>query len=115
MVPHPLKLLLTGYGVALALAIGMLWAGLGWVAAALGFWLAGPLLVVAIGATPRLNRRFIRRIDALAEEAEAARWRADLEAEAATRDLREWEADLRAEILGDAQGLRAASDRALRA
>lgn len=127
MVPHPLKLVVIGYGAAVCVAAGILASGGGWIAAALGFWLSGPVFVLAIGATPPLSRAFQRREDplerlweedaasALPEDAAAAgrwlpaagpggtdpaeslRWDRDLAEERSGADLAAWDRDRVAE------------------
>jgi hypothetical protein len=100
MVPHPLKLVVTGYSAALGLAVALhLWRG-GWIEPALGFWLSGPVFVFAIGATPRFSRAFQRPAERRLEAEESpfrderAAWLADLEADWAEGELRAWDRDL---------------------
>ncbi len=57
MVDFPVRLLLTGYGIAAAVAVLL---GDGFISGALIFWLGGAASVIMLAATPGLNRPFVR-------------------------------------------------------
>jgi len=87
MHPHPLRLLVTAYGLAGLGAGAVLASGLPWPAGLAVLWLGGPVAVVALGLTPGLSRAFVDV--AHADEAdrtgafrrEYTRWEEDMAAE----------------------------------
>lgn len=93
MIPHPLKLLLVGYGLATLLAGAMMAAGAGLLTIGLLIWLVGPAVVFALGMIPGIRERFGRSAEPEGENAaDKAIWIAKEE------ELRAWDADLAREL-----------------
>lgn len=88
MSPHPIRLLLVGYGLALLGATAFIAAGGAFWLAAVGAWVGGAILTLCIAATPALRGRFRASETDRSEDADATLARA----------LAQWEADRAADL-----------------
>lgn len=97
MKPNPLRLMMTGY--ALALLVGAMTGLAGW-PLLLAFWLGGPLIVLGLAALPVLGMPTVRvTADHEAGPDGATR---DTERPASDPNIADWDADRAAEALNAA-------------